>query len=38
MVLIGDRTGAGITGAFVVPGENDYGRRVVSFAKRGDSV
>ena len=28
---IGDRTRAGITGAFGVPGENDYGRRVMEF-------
>ena len=28
---IGDRTRAGITGAFGVPGENDNGRRVVEF-------
>ena len=33
---IRDRTRAGITGAFGVPGENDSGRRVVEFcAKRG---
>ena len=33
---IGDRTIAGITGAFGVPGENDNGRRVVEFcAERG---
>ena len=30
-VWIGDRTIAGITGAFGVPGENDDGRRVVEF-------
>ena len=29
--LIGDKTRAGITGAFGVPGENDNGRRVVEF-------
>ena len=28
---IGDRTSAGITGAFGVPGENDDGRKVVEF-------
>ena len=28
---IGDRTRAGITGAFGVPGANDNGRRVVEF-------
>ena len=28
---IGDRTRAGITGAFGVPGENDNSRRVVEF-------
>ena len=28
---IGERTVAGITGAFVVQGENDNGRRVVEF-------
>ena len=28
---IGDRTRAGITGAFGVPGENENGRRVVEF-------
>ena len=28
---IRDRTRAGITGAFQVPGENDNGRRVVEF-------
>ena len=33
---IGDRTSAGMTGAFRVPGENDNGRRVVKFcAERG---
>ena len=33
---IGDRTRAGITSAFGVPGENDNGRRVVEFcAKKG---
>ena len=33
---IGDKTSAGITGAFGVPGENDNGRRVVEFcAERG---
>ena len=33
---MGDRTRAGITGAFGVPGENDNGRRVVEFcAERG---
>ena len=33
---IRDRTRAGITGAFEVPGENDNGRRVVEFcAERG---
>ena len=33
---IGDRTRAGITGAFGVPGENNNGRRVVEFcAERG---
>ena len=32
----GDMVRAGITGAFVVPGENEYGRRVVEFcAERG---
>ena len=30
---IGDRTRAGITGAFGVPGENDNGRRVVEFCE-----
>ena len=30
---IGDRTRAGITGAFEVPGENDNGRRVVKFCE-----
>ena len=30
---IRDRTRAGITGAFVVPGENDNGRRVVEFSE-----
>ena len=28
---MGDRTRAGITGAFGIPGENDNGRRVVEF-------
>ena len=28
---IGDRTRAGITGAFKIPEENDNGRRVVEF-------
>ena len=28
---LGDRTIAGITGAFEVPGDNDNGRRVVEF-------
>ena len=28
---IGDKTRAGITGAFELPGENDNGRRVVEF-------
>ena len=42
-VWIGDRTIAGITGAFGVPGENDDGRRVVEFcaervARRQDGV
>ena len=33
---IGDRTRAGITGAFGVPGENENGRRMVEFcAERG---
>ena len=33
---IGDRTKAGITGAFGVPGENDIGRRLEVFcAERG---
>ena len=31
--MIGDRTRAGITGAFVVPGENDNGRRIVEFGE-----
>ena len=31
--LIGNRTRAGITGAFGVPGENDNGRRVVEFCE-----
>ena len=36
---IGDRTRAGITGAFGVPGENDNGKRVVEFcAERGPCV
>ena len=30
---IGDRTRAGITGAFGVPGEKDNGRRVVDFCE-----
>ena len=30
---IGDRTRAGITGAFGVPGENDNSRRVVEFCE-----
>ena len=30
-MVVGDRTRAGITGAFGVPGENDNGRRVVEF-------
>ena len=30
---IGDRTRAGITGAFGVPGENNNGRRVVELCK-----
>ena len=30
---IGDRTRAGITGAFGIPGENDDGRRVVEFCE-----
>ena len=30
---IGERTRAGITGAFGVPGENDNGRRVVGFCE-----
>ena len=30
---MGDRTRAGITGAFEVPGENNYGRRVVEFCE-----
>ena len=30
---IGDRTRAGITSAFRVPGENDNGRRVVEFCE-----
>ena len=30
---IGDRTRAGITDAFGVPGENDNGRRMVEFCK-----
>ena len=36
---IGDRTRAGITGTFGVPGENDNGRRVVEFCKeRGQHI
>ena len=30
---IGDRTRAGITSAFGLPGENDNGRRVVEFSE-----
>ena len=30
---IGDRTRAGITGAFEVPGKNDNGRRVKFYAE-----
>ena len=37
-VWIGDRERAGITVAFGVPGENDNGRRVVGFAKKGNSL
>ena len=32
-VWVTDRTGAGITGAFGVPRENDNGRRVVEFCE-----
>ena len=35
---IGNRTRAGITGPFGVPGENDNGRKVVEFAQKGGYV
>ena len=35
---IGDRTTAGITGTFGLPGENDTNRRGVEFCQKGDGV